>query len=69
MINHIQNLKDYIQEDIIYNDYLKRPAAEFNDFEKFCILHIEDIKWLLGENEALYQLILEMKKKYETIKS
>lgn len=63
MINHIQNLQDYINDDVVYNDYLKRPDAEFNDFEKYCIKHIEDIKWVLDELDALYGLVAEMKKR------
>lgn len=66
MTNHIQNLHEYIEKDAVYNYYLKRPKAKLNDFEKFCIEHIEDIKWALDELDALYLLVEEMKNKYES---
>ena len=63
MINHAQNLKQYIAEDLIYGRYKENKDAKFNDFEKYDIQHIEDIKWVLDELEALYELVEELKKK------
>lgn len=60
MVNHEENLKDYIKSDEVYNRYLKEPNAEYNDFEWFCINHVEDIKWVINEIEILNKRIEEL---------
>ena len=54
-----KRLRDYIKDDVIYQDYKKGIKPE-SDFDRFCIQHCEDIEELLNENERL-------KKKVETL--
>ena len=53
MEDYKENLKTYIKEDIIYQEYLKNKNKNFSDFDKFCIQHCKDIEELLEENEKL----------------
>lgn len=57
MVNHIENLEDYVKSDEVYNRYLKEPNSEYNDFEWFCINHVEDIRWALNEIKQLNEMI------------
>ena len=53
MEDYKENLKTYIKEDIIYQEYLKNKNKNFSDFDKFCIQHCKDIEELLEENKKL----------------
>lgn len=53
MEDYKENLKTYIKEDIIYQEYLKNKNKNFSDFDKFCIQHCKDIEELLEENQKL----------------
>lgn len=53
MEDYKENLKTYIKEDIIYQEYLKNKNKNFSDFDEFCIQHCKDIEELLEENEKL----------------
>lgn len=45
LTNSYFNLKEYIEEDEIYQQYLKKDNKEdFSDFDLFCIQHCEDIE-------------------------
>lgn len=46
-------LKQYIEEDKIYNNWLNDNLNELSDFDKFCIQHCNDIKEILEENQEL----------------
>ena len=46
-------LKQYIEEDKIYNNWLNNNLNELSDFDKFCIQHCNDIKEILEENQEL----------------
>ena len=61
MIDHLKNLKEYIEDDMIYARYKLKPNDNYSDFEMFCINHCKDIKWAIDELEALYELVAEMK--------
>lgn len=67
MTNHLKNLKKYLKSNFTYNYYLENKHDYFSDFERNSINHCEDIKWVIDELEALYELVKEMKD--ETIKS
>lgn len=54
-------LKEYIEEDIVYQGFLLNPNQELNDFERFALQHIFDIKHLLEENEILIKELEERK--------
>jgi len=51
----IDNLKEYINEDLIYQDYKKGIEPSHNDgntdFEWFCINHCRDIEKVLNKIE------------------
>ena len=55
--NFAINLKKYIEQDKIYQDYKKGKLEDKSDFDEFCINHCEDIKNALDE-------ILKLKDKY-----
>lgn len=57
MENHYSNLKDYIIQDHVYSYYQEHQDMKLNDYEKYCINHIEDIKWALKEIDFLNNLI------------
>lgn len=65
MKDHINNLKEYVENDFTYDRYKKSPNEYFNEFERCCIEHVEDIQWAINELEALYELVKEMKRKNE----
>lgn len=46
-------LKQYIEEDEIYNNWVNNNLNELSDFDKFCIQHCNDIKEILEENQEL----------------
>ena len=46
-------LKQYIEEDKIYNNWVNNNLNELSDFDKFCIQHCSDIKEILEENQEL----------------
>lgn len=48
----IERLREYIENDIIYQDYKKRNK-EPSDFERFCFVHCRDIENVLNENQQL----------------
>lgn len=50
---NIKNLKRYIKDDEIYQEYNNNPAQYFSDFDKFCIEHCEDIKRTIEYTEYL----------------
>ena len=52
---YMLGLKEYIEEDLIYQEYKKGNIKEPNDFEKYCINHIEDIKYVLNLIEEMKQ--------------
>lgn len=47
----IDNLRQYVNDDIIYKKYIKNEDLEYNDFEIFCINHCKDIKNLIKAYE------------------
>ena len=47
--NFTLNLKEYIEQDKIYQDYKKGKLKEISDFDEFCIKHCEDIENALDE--------------------
>ena len=62
MEDYKENLKTYVREDIVYQDYKKKPLKKFNDFEEFCIQHCQDIEKILEENKMLKQEITNLRK-------
>ncbi len=49
-MNHIENLKEYIDEDEIYQKYKKEGITDdMSDFDKFCIEHCEDIESVIED--------------------
>ena len=61
MINHIENLKQYVEDDITYSRYKEKPEIYYDNYEKMMIEHCKDIEWVIDELEALYELVKEMK--------
>ena len=62
MIDHLKNLKEYLDDDVVYKRYeYKKEDDYFSDYEMFCINHCQDIKWAIDELEALYELVNEMR--------
>lgn len=49
-------LKQYIEEDKIYNNYLTRKM-NMSDFDKFCVQHCKDIEEILNEVQKLKGVI------------
>ena len=66
-MDHLKNLKQYIEDDITYSRYKENPDIYYDNYEKMMIAHCEDLKWVIDELEALYELVAEMKN--ENIKS
>ena len=56
-----ERLKEYIEQDQIYQDYKNNKLLSPSDFDKFCIQHCKDIEEMLEENE-------ELKKENEKLK-
>ena len=46
---YYKNLKKYISDDPIYQDYIKNNDIELSDFDRFCIDHCVDINLALKE--------------------
>lgn len=47
----IENLKQYIKDDIVYKKYKKSSEKErlqFSDFDMFCVQHCRDIEILIN---------------------
>ena len=65
MKDHLKNLKDYIEDDFTYSRYKENPNDLYTNFDWICIDHVKDIEWAVSELESLYELVDEMKKKYE----
>ena len=61
MEDYKENLKTYIKEDIIYQEYLKNKNKNFSDFDKFCIQHCKDIEELQQENQKYKEVIDKLK--------
>lgn len=59
-----QRLKEYIEKDVIYQDYKKQKEFESSDFDNFCILHCEDIEEALFDLEQLRKENKELQEKY-----
>lgn len=55
-MNYKERLKQYLEEDAIYNEY-KSGKCDMSDFDKFCIEHCKDIECLLNENEEQKEVI------------
>ena len=66
-MNCKESLKEYIDEDEIYQDYKQDKLMNCSDFDKFCIQHCKDIEELLEENLELEQALDENKKLINTI--
>ena len=67
MVNYMEELEEYVSDNIIYNMYLQKPDGYYNDAEWVVIQHTEAVKWAIDELNALYQLVAEMRNKYENI--
>lgn len=61
-MNTQERLKQYVEEDSIYNDYLN-GKTNISDFDKFCIQHCKDIKEILNENKKQKEVIEKAKDK------
>lgn len=62
MEDYKENLKTYVREDVVYQDFKENQTKKFNDFEEFCIQHCQDIESILEENKMLKQEIAKLKK-------
>lgn len=51
-----KRLREYVEKDIIYQDY-KKSNKEPSDFERFCFVHCRDIENVLNENQLLKEEI------------
>ena len=65
MRNYIDELEEYVNDNVIYNWYLQKPDDYYNDTEWIVIKHTEAVKWVIDELNALYELVAEMRNKYE----
>ena len=61
MIDHLKNLKEYIEDDYTYTRYKENKNTYFDNCEISLINHCQDIEWAISELEALYELVKEMK--------
>ena len=52
-----ERLKEYIEQDTIYQDWCDKNLSYVSDFDRFCIEHCQDIKNLLNEAEELHNKI------------
>lgn len=52
-MNCKKRLEEYIENDMIYQDYKENKLMNPSDFDKFCIQHCKDIEELLEENKQL----------------
>lgn len=48
-----KDLKIYVDEDEIYQDYKRNPNLIKSDFDQFCVNHCEAIDIVLKENELI----------------
>lgn len=48
-----ERLREYIEKDALYQEYLAGDTKDLTDFDKFCIQHCKDIEKLLKENREL----------------
>lgn len=55
-------LKQYIEEDKIYNNWVNNNLNELSDFDKFCIEHCKDIESLLNEVQEYKDVIDKLSK-------
>lgn len=62
-----QRLKEYIEKDVIYQDYKKQKEFESSDFDNFCILHCEDIEEALFDLEQLRKENKELHNKIDKV--
>ena len=56
IIQTIENLKQYIKDDIIYKKYKKsseKEKLEFSDFDMYCVEHCRDIERLINSYEKI----------------
>lgn len=49
-------LKQYVKDDVVYQNYKKQNLTNANDFERFCIVHCRDIENLLKEYDRLKKM-------------
>lgn len=52
-MNSRERLKEYIENDQIYKEWLSGKLKNPSDFDKYCIQHCEDIENLLRESDQL----------------
>ncbi len=55
ILDHLENLANYIEEDAIYQGYLEDSNKDISDFDMFCVNHCEDIDIALGTIAALLE--------------
>lgn len=48
-----QRLKEYVEQDTVYQEWCDKNLSYVSDFDRFCVEHCQDIKDLLNENECL----------------
>ena len=58
-----ERLREYIEKDALYQEYLAGDTKDLTDFDKFCIQHCKDIEELLKENEDLKKQLEETDRK------
>ena len=56
-MDYKERLRNFADEDVIYQEYKKGILKEVSDFDKFCIQHCEDIEKILKEVECLQDRI------------
>lgn len=61
MIDHLKNLKEYVEDDYTYTRYKENNDTYFDNYETSLINHCQDIEWAISELEALYELVKELK--------
>lgn len=55
-MEYIDRLKEYVEEDLVYQDYCLADVGKpkgYNDFEKYSIQHCQDIKRVLNNYKRL----------------
>lgn len=65
MEDYKERLKEYVKTDVVYQEFQGNETKKFNDFEKFCVEHCQDIESILEENKILKQEIAFLLKKKE----
>ena len=60
---YYKNLKKYLRDDAIYQDYIKNPNIKLSDYDKYCVEHCDDIDCALKECETLEMIRREVYKK------